>query len=61
MVILEEKEDEEENKDFHKESSVFKLWIKDNQKILRDSAEYDMKYWKVPKFVKDQEDLRKCE
>jgi hypothetical protein len=38
---------------FDKNESIFKDWRECNQKSLLKGFEYELKYWRVPKFVKD--------
>jgi hypothetical protein len=38
---------------FKKDASVFKDWKEDTVYSLKRCFEHDMKYWKVPRFVKD--------
>jgi nicotinic acid phosphoribosyltransferase len=46
---------------FDREESVFKNWVKDTPANLRAAMNFDMGYWKVPKVVKDADDLQDCE
>ena len=39
---------------FNKNSSVFKEWKEDNSATLKKATELEIVYWKVPKFVKDE-------
>jgi hypothetical protein len=41
---------------FQKENSVFKPWIEDNPKIIKKCIDYDLQYWRVPKFGKFKDD-----
>ena len=41
---------------FKKETSVFDKWIEDNEKIYKQCIEIDSQYWKIARFVKDEED-----
>ena len=41
---------------FDRKNSVFKDWKGDNIRKLQDGFLYEVKYWKVPKFVKDEEE-----
>ncbi len=43
---------------FKKESSVFKEWKEDTEDTIAKCAEHDQKYWKVPRFVKDPNEVR---
>jgi len=45
---------------FNKNNSVFKEWKQDTAQRLDDCLEHDVALWKVPKFVKDKEELKKC-
>lgn len=38
-------------------NSVFKDWRKDNESIYEKCLEHDFKFWKVPKFLKDPDEL----
>ena len=42
---------------FKKETSVFQRWKKDDDFTLQDAAAHDFSFWKVPRFVKKEEDL----
>ena len=41
---------------FVKESSVFAYWITDTPATIAKCFEYDMKFWKCKKFIKDKDD-----
>ena len=45
---------------FVKEASVFAPWIEDTPSILQKCIAHDIKYWKCPKFVKDEGDINDC-
>lgn len=38
-------------------NSVYKDWRKDNEQIYEKCLEHDFKFWKVPKFLKDPDEL----
>ena len=42
---------------FDKAKSVFKPWIKDSQSTLKQALNFDLGCWKVPKLIKDEEEL----
>ena len=42
-------------REYVKENSVFKAWIKDDPKNLPNIAEEDFKYWKVAGMIKDKD------
>ena len=44
-------------REFKKDTSVFKDWKEDNYASLVKAGECDQKYWKVPRFVKDSQDV----
>lgn len=43
---------------FDRKNSVFKDWKGDNIKKLQEGFLYEVKFWKVPKFVKDEEEVK---
>lgn len=45
---------------FVKEASVFAPWTSDSQSTYQKCIAHDIKYWKCPKFVKDENDLNQC-
>jgi len=42
---------------FIKKESVFKLWIRDFPPSLDEACKIDMGYWKVPRFIREPEDV----
>ena len=44
---------------FDKDKSVFKPWVKDTPGSLKQVLAHDRKRWKVAKFIKDTEDLKR--
>ena len=42
---------------FVKESSVFAYWITDTSASLAKCFEYDMRYWKCKRFIKEKDDF----
>jgi len=46
---------------FSKNNSVFKDWKEDTEARLDQCAEHDFAHWKVPKFVKEPEQLLKVQ
>ena len=43
---------------FKKETSVFKEWKEDNFQTYQQLLADDFKFWKIYRFVKDDEDVR---
>jgi hypothetical protein len=48
-----EKEEEVVERVFSKPNSVFALWIEDTPASNYMAATADMRYWKIPRFIKD--------
>ena len=42
---------------FVKETSVFAYWITDTPASIAKCFEYDMRYWKCKRFIKDKDDF----
>jgi hypothetical protein len=42
---------------FKKEHSVFREWREDTDLMLKKACDIDLQQWKVPRFVKDQDDV----
>ena len=38
---------------FRKETSVFAPWRQDDKYIINDCISHDIKFWKVPRFIKN--------
>jgi len=45
---------------FTKETSVFDSWRVDNDRMLKTIIEEDSMHWKLPKFIKDENDRDMC-
>ena len=46
---------------FIKDQSIFKPWKEDDEATYEACARNDFKAWKLPRFVKDELDLKACE
>ena len=49
------------SKIFIKEHSVFRNWKKDTSATITTCLKHDFGYWKVPKFIKDESEVKACE
>ena len=47
-------------KRFKKEGSVFRDWKEDTSITLSQAMEHDLSLWKIPRFVKEDSDVRSC-
>ena len=44
---------------FDKDKSIFKDWKVDKQQLIKDGFCAEIEFWKVPNFVKDEEEVQK--
>ena len=44
---------------FERHKTVFKAWVEDTPESIKDCIEHDRTYWKLPKIIKDEEELAK--
>ena len=40
---------------------MFRNWKEDTNTTTKACLKHDFNYWKVPKFIKDQKELKACE
>ena len=62
QIVKEIKKNDSSSKNvFNKQTSVFRNWKDDTQATIKSCLQHDFGYWKVGKFIKDEEEYKECE